>query len=373
MAKVGTLLDQARISTCEKFESAREIVCLDRLCVANEREITRSRSLRSSGECFCSDARASIFIVIGIIGGTGFIGLNLSWRLRREGVLFRTFSRNGPLLNPTNVFYSELSKGQHVKGDFRDASAVREFVKPCRQVVMLVSHLLPSSPPEEIENVISWFSPAFIQLLESCLVARIEHLVFVSSGGTIYGENLTRTPVTEDYPLNAQCAYGSFCAFLEQLIRNFHYQRELPFTILRLGNPYGLLKRPNANQGIIDHYIRSARARQAFTLFGDGSETRDYIYVDDISQLLARVVLSPTENDTFNIGTGLGHTSREVIDLIRQHFDLPEIPILSQSRRPGDVGCSLLNMDKFERVYEMRVITTLDDGLKRYAALEASA
>jgi UDP-glucose 4-epimerase len=311
--------------------------------------------------------------VIGIIGGTGFIGLNLSWHLQKEAVPCRTFSRNGLLLNPNSCFYPELSKVEHVKGDFRDRSAVSAFVKPCRKVVVLVSHLLPSSSPEEIEAVISWFSAAFVQLLESCLGSQVEQFLFVSSGGTIYGENPTRNPVTEDYPLNSQCAYGSFCAFLEQLIRNLNHQHGLPFTILRLGNPYGVLKRPNESQGIIDHYIRSAKAREPFTLFGDGSEVRDYIYIDDISRLLSRAVLSPAEDDTFNIGTGRGHTSNEVLNLIKHHFDLPEIPILSQSRRLVDIGCSLLSMEKFAQVYGMRCNTSLEEGLRKYAALEATA
>lgn len=103
------------------------------------------------------------------------------------------------------------------------------------------------------------------------------------------------------------------CAFFEPLIRNFHYQHGFPFTILRLGKLDGLLKRPNDNQGIIDHYVRSARARQTFTLFGDGHEVRGYIYIDDISRLPIRVLRSPAENDTFNIGTGRGHTSKEVM------------------------------------------------------------
>ena len=164
-----------------------------------------------------------------------------------------------------------------------------------------------------------------------------------------------------------------FAHFSNSLFATLAISVGLPFTILRLGNPYGLLKRPNNNQGIIDHYIRSARARQAFTLFGNGSEIRDYTYIDDISQLMARVVFSPAANDTFNLGTGRGHTSNEVINLIKQHFDLPEIPILSQSRRLGDIECSLLSMEKFAQVYGKRCNTCLEEGLRKFAALEAAA
>jgi len=308
--------------------------------------------------------------MIGIIGGTGFIGLNLSLYLQEQSMPCRTFSRNGLLLDRKSIFYPRLSKIEHIKGDFRDPLAVKEFVKPCRRVVVLVSHLLPSSSVQEIEDVISWFGASFVELLESCVAAEVEQLVFVSSGGTIYGENPSESAIDENHPLNSQCAYGAFCAFLEQLIRNFNHHRRLPFAILRLGNPYGLLKRPNKEQGLIDHYIRSARARKPFTIFGDGSEVRDYIYIDDISRLIARVLSSPNPNDTFNIGTGRGHTSREVIALIRERFDLPEVPIVFSSRRSTDVVCSLLNMDKFEKTYGMRCDISLQEGLQKYAELE---
>jgi len=313
----------------------------------------------------------STSIVIGVVGGTGFIGLNLVWHLQKAGVHCRTFSRHGLLLNPGSIKYAQLSKIEHVRGDFSDKTAVDEFVRPCRCVILLVSHLLPSSSAEEIRTVAPWFTAAFGQLLLSCLRHKIEQIIFISSGGTIYGENYTGLPVKEDHPLNAQNAYGSFCALLEQLIHSFHHQHGLSFTILRLGNPYGPLKRPNTNQGVIDHFIRSARARQPFTLFGDGTEVRDYIFIDDISESIARVVCSPAQNNTLNVGTGSGHTTQEVISLVKNQFDLPEVPILLQSRRLGDIGCSILNMEMFEKLYGIRCNTSLKEGLRKYADLEA--
>jgi UDP-glucose 4-epimerase len=310
--------------------------------------------------------------VIGIIGGTGFIGLNLCWYLQRNGQACATFSRNGLLLSPDSRYYPDLYCIKHIKGDFADEKAVSAFVRPCRSIVVLVSHLLPSSAPADVRTVISWFGASFIRLLEACCRSKVEQIVFVSSGGTIYGENFSGTPVDEEYPLNPHCAYGSFCAFLEQLIRTFHNQQGLPYTILRLGNPYGLLKRASKNQGLIDHYIRSARAKRPFTIFGEGYEVRDYIYIDDISEVTTKVVESPARNSIFNVGTGVGHTSKEVISLIRDQFDLPEVPLLFENRRLGDVCCSLLDMTKFENSYGLRCTTSLAEGLKRYAELEAT-
>jgi UDP-glucose 4-epimerase len=309
--------------------------------------------------------------VIGIIGGTGFIGLNLCSYLQRNDQPCRTFSRNGLLLTPGSIYFADLNRVEHVKGDLADKKAVREFVRSCRSIVVLVGHLLPSSSPEEIRATISSFGPAFVELLEGCSDAGIEQVVFISSGGTIYGENITGKPTNEEHPLNPHCAYGSFCAFLEQLIRTYHNQHGLPYTILRLGNPYGLLKRTNKNQGLIDHYIRSARVGHPFTIFGHGNEIRDYIYIDDVSEVIARVVNSPASNVVFNVGTGVGHTSQEVIASITKHFDLPEVPLVYKSRRIGDVRCSVLDMAKFEASYGWRCRTSLDEGLRRYAELEA--
>lgn len=311
--------------------------------------------------------------MIGIIGGTGFIGLNLSWHLQKEGLTCRTFSRNGLLLSPNSIYYPRLSKVEHVQGDFRQEKAVNEFVAQSRWVVLLVSHLLPSSSAEEIKTITSWFTKAFGQLLESCLTHKIDKIVFVSSGGTIYGENNQRIPVKENHPLNAQSAYGSFCALLEQIVETFHHERGLGFTILRVGNPYGPLKRPNTDQGLIDHFIRAARTKRSFSIFGDGSEVRDYIYVDDVSESISRVLLSPAHNDTFNVGTGIGHTTYEVIDLVRKQFSLPQVPTVFRNRRLGEVRCSLLDMQKFERLYQFRCNTSLEEGLRRYAELEVTS
>jgi len=179
------------------------------------------------------------------------------------------------------------------------------------------------------------------------------------------------TPVAEDYPLNAQSAYGTFCALLERMMHAFYHEHGLPFTILRVGNPYGPLKRPNKDQGLIDHFIHSARAGRAFTLFGDGNEVRDYIYIDDVSKSMRRVLQSSAQNSVFNIGTGIGHSTHQVIRMVKNQFQLPEIQIVFQDRRPGDVKCSVLNMDKFDKAYGMRCKTSLIDGLKEYALVQA--
>ena len=309
--------------------------------------------------------------MIGIVGGTGFIGLNLASHLQALARPCCTFSRHGLLLNETDAYFPRLNRIAHIQGDIRDASAVNEFVRSCRRLVLVVSHLLPGSSAEEMKTVTSWFTVAFSVALEACRANKVEHLVFVSSGGTIYGENHDCVPVREDHPLNAQSGYGSFCALLEQLIRTFYHQHRLPFTVLRVANPYGLLKRTDKKQGVIDHFIRSARLGAPFTVFGTGREVRDYVYIDDLSEAISRVLDSPARNDTFNVGTGQGHATLDVLEMVRSHFKLPHVPIRYEDRRLGDVECSILDMTKFAENYGVRCDTSLEEGIAKYAKAES--
>lgn len=309
--------------------------------------------------------------MIGIIGGTGFIGLNLASHLQAVGKPCRTLSRHGLLLNESDAYFSRLNRIAHIKGDIRDAGAVNEFVRGCSCVVLVVSHLLPGSSADEMKTVTSWFTEAFGVALDACRASNVQHLVFVSSGGTIYGENHDCVPVKEDHPLNAQSGYGSFCALLEQLIHTFYHQHGLPFTVLRVANPYGLLKRADKKQGLIDHFIRSARYGESFTIFGTGREVRDYVYVDDLSEAISRALDSSAHNDTFNVGTGQGHATLDVLQMVRTHFNLPEVPIRFEDRRLGDVECSLLDMSKFAQCYGVRCDTSLEEGLAKYAEAES--
>ena len=308
--------------------------------------------------------------MIGIIGGTGFIGLNLVSYLQMSGVACRTFSRQGLLPIENTSYPSRLNQIAHIKGDIRDRKAVDEFVHSCRCVVLVVSHLLPASSAEEMKVVTSWFTAAFGETLEACRANDVEQLVFISSGGTIYGENHNCVPVKEDHPLNAQSGYGSFCALLEQVLHAFYHQHKLPFTILRVANPYGPLKRPDKKQGLIDHFIRSARARKPFTIFGNGREVRDYVYIDDVSEAISRVIGGAPHNEIFNIGTGDGRATSDVLELVKAHFNLPDVPIRFEERRLGDVHCSILDMGKFAHHYGTRCSISLEEGLARYAAAD---
>jgi nucleoside-diphosphate-sugar epimerase len=142
-------------------------------------------------------------------------------------------------------------------------------------------------------------------------------------------------PVNEQHPLNPHCAYGSFCAFLELLTRTFHNQHGLPYTILRLGNLYGLLKRANNNQGIIDHYVRSARAKRSFTIFRDGNEIRDYIDVDDIFGRNYRGRAEPAFEQHIQCRYRAAPYFQGNNPGLTWQFELPKVPILFQPRPLG--------------------------------------
>jgi nucleoside-diphosphate-sugar epimerase len=95
------------------------------------------------------------------------------------------------------------------------------------------------------------------------------------------------------------------------------------------------------------------------------------VYIEDLSEAITRVLDSPARNDTFNVGTGQGHATLDVLEMARRHFKLPDIPMHFEDRRLGDVECSILGMTKLAAAYGVRCDTSLEQGLAKYAKAES--
>jgi UDP-glucose 4-epimerase len=304
--------------------------------------------------------------MIGLLGGTGFLGLNVAARLLEQGLPCAAFSRCGTIRRSAAKIRPLLGELACVGGDLASAADVKRFVADCEVVVFMVSHLLPSSSRAEVERCLAWFPAAFHRMLSACAGAGVRHLIVVSSGGTVYGENQDRVPFSEEHPLRPRSAYGALSALLEELTTTFHLQRALPYTVLRFGNVYGPFKRRNENQGLIDIVLRHSRSERPVTIFGDGDEVRDYVYVEEAASRLVEVARRPATNEIYNVGTGRGYTTREVVALTQEVFHLPPVRVVWKTRRPCDLPWVVLDCGKFARRFAERSGLSLRDGLERY-------
>lgn len=134
-------------------------------------------------------------------------------------------------------------------------------------------------------------------------------MIFLSSGGTVYG-NQSIQPIREDAlpkPINH---YGNVKLCIENTIRTFNYQTHTKLLIARISNPYGPGQDFNRGVGFIDAALKKSIRKEKIEIWGDGTNVRDYIYIDDVCQMLIMLLEYEGEFDTFNLSSNIGTSKK---------------------------------------------------------------
>lgn len=191
------------------------------------------------------------------------------------------------------------------------------------------------------------------------------HLVFFSSGGTVYGNAPGRSNIESD-PRQPVGWYGRAKLAAEQLIEKHTAQHELPTTILRISNPYGYPVPKNRAQGIIPHAIRCAVEGQPLSLWGDGTARKDFLYYTDFLSAL-EIVIERRLTGIFNLSAHESHTVHEVIELVQKHTG-QTIDLQHQPAPAWDVRDSRLDNNQFVTATGWRPQVSLAEGIRRAAS-----
>jgi UDP-glucose 4-epimerase len=157
--------------------------------------------------------------------------------------------------------------------------------------------------------------PAEVKLFEMACALRIKKLVFVSSGGTVYGKAL-RLPQDEEHPTAPISPYGITKLSTEKYAFMFHELESLPVVCVRPGNAYGEGQKPFVGQGFVATAIVSILQRRELVLFGESGTIRDYLHVSDVAEGILASLEHGTPGECYNIGSGMGLSNREVLDAI---------------------------------------------------------
>jgi UDP-glucose 4-epimerase len=293
-----------------------------------------------------------------VTGGAGFIGSNLVDRLSPENrVIVLDNLSSGSLSN------LEKSRGRItlVKGDIRDKGLLKDLVTE----VEFVFHLAAN-----VGNVKSIEDPAFdmevnvkgtLNLLEACLNSRIKRLVF-SSSGAIFGE-AKYLPVDEDHPLNPESPYGASKLAAEKYCYAFHKVHGLPITALRYFNAYGPRQGTSGYANVIAIFFQRIREGKPLTTYGDGEQTRDFVYVGDIVRANILAAISPRAvGEIFNIGTGQAASVNQLISIISELSGRKQA-VIRAAPRAGEVKHSRANIDKASRLLGYEPETDIRRGL----------
>jgi len=262
-----------------------------------------------------------------VLGADGFIGSHVCEALIDAGHRVRAFDVSHGFDALQHLDSPDL---QRIHGDFLDRTAVREVLEGAEWVFHLVGTTLPATSNKNMVFDVQSNIVAGVELLESCVDAGAERLLFASSGGTVYGipEHI---PVREGNPESPIVSYGVTKLAVEKYCRLFRHQFGLRSVILRLANPYGP-RHHGLSQGAISVFLKRIGAAEPITIWGDGSVIRDYVYVDDVAQAFLAAASYEGLHDLFNIGSGQGVSLNQLIALLAEVCGRELKPVFTAAR-----------------------------------------
>lgn len=295
-----------------------------------------------------------------VLGGSGFIGSHLVDLLLEQGGRVKSFDRP-PALTESAAPGSSSSL-EFLPGDFTSSADVAAAIEGCDYCFHLISTTLPkSSNSDPFYDVQSNVLPS-IRLMELAVEERVKKIIFVSSGGTVYGVP-RQTPIAESHPTEPICSYGIAKLAIEKYLALFKLLHGLDYKVLRLSNPFGERQRTESSQGAVAVFLGKALRNETIEIWGDGSVVRDYVYVGDVVRAIAAAAVSDAPETTFNIGSGRGTSLNEILGVmesllgasIRRSYSAP---------RPFDVPVNVLDIALARSALGWSPSVTFELGLK---------
>ncbi len=296
-----------------------------------------------------------------VTGGAGFIGSHLVERLVREGWRVRTVDNlaTGDWANLSDV-RGDL---EMITGDIRDVAVCE---KACRGVDAVFHMAAIASVTASISDPVRSHETNVAGTLNLLVAARdagVSRFVF-SSSASVYG-NANVIPTSEDQPHDPQSPYASGKAAAEMYCRNFWQLYQLETVILRYFNVFGPRQSSATGYGAaIPIFIKAAMEGRAPTVFGDGGQTRDFVYVENVVQAnLKAATARPGAGGAFNIAAGQGISLLHVLEELGALTGEPVKPVF-QPGRAGEVRHSRADITRAQTVLGYQPSITFQAGLR---------
>ncbi len=299
-----------------------------------------------------------------ITGGNGFIGSHLVDRLALQPdmnvTVFDLYARVHDSL-PPNVRF--------VQGTLNDISLVRRALEDNN--IDLVYHLAWASIVEtSLKNVIADLETNLIptiNLLDACCDCGVNQLIYLSSGGTVYGIP-SKSPVPESHPTNPISAYGVTKLAVEKYIKMYEHLYNLKSVIMRPSVPFGPRQNPHKRQGVISVFTYNALTGKPVTLWGDGDQIiRDYFYIDDLIEALFQVQSIGLSGEAiFNLGGSTPYSLNNIIKIIQDVLGVG-IDVRHEAPRAFDVPRLILDISHAAKAFNWVPLTSVEHGIAHTA------
>lgn len=322
-----------------------------------------------------------------ITGGAGFIGTNLADRMMRDGrhvLVFDDLSRPGVRNNLEWLTQQHGQRLRVMRGDVRDFEAVREAVAQAEEVFHLAAQVAVTTSLKNPREDFEINARGTLNVLEACRLQRRPPPLLFTSTNKVYGslEDVPLAPcggryvpvhqdvrqfgIDEHRLLDFHSPYGCSKGAADQYVLDYARSFDLPAVVFRMSCIYGPHQQGNEDQGWVAHFLICARDGLRLTIFGDGLQVRDVLYIDDLveAQVLAMRHVTSLAGCAFNIGGGTQNTLslRELISWLGQRDDR-QLSIEQAPPRVGDQKYYVSNPAKFSASVGWHPRVSVADGL----------
>lgn len=300
-----------------------------------------------------------------VTGGAGFIGSHVTDRYLAEGcevTVLDDLSTGRQERVPSGARFVEMGLGD---AGLEDLFAAEGFDLVNHHAAQIDVRFSVEDPIQDARsNVLG-----LLNLLERSRRHRVQRVVFVSSGGVVYGEPDT-IPTPEGHPTLPRSPYGVAKLVGEQYLHYYAAIHAMEYVALRYSNVYGPRQDPHGEAGVVAIFGRRILSGEPITIFGDGTQERDYVYVEDVvdaNWIASTAVLPPPvdlHSRAWNVGTGRGTSVNELADRLMTLAGR-RVERLEAPARAGELQRSVLDCGRAERDLGWRPGVSLDEGLGR--------
>ncbi len=297
---------------------------------------------------------------VSIIGGNGFLGKNFVTYFSSLEYQVISIDHN---INPIQTGSANLTKKQV---DVQDIDALLEATQESNIVIWLVHATVPSSSHNNCTEDFHLNISPLIKFLENSIqLKNLKKFIYISSGGTIYGNPTIYKPIVESHEKIPISAYGLSKLIAEEYITFLTKNKLFESIILRPSNIYGPFQNLVKPQGIIGYAFKSIKEKQPLTIYNGGKVVRDFVFIKDIAEAIQLVIegeVSPGITESYNLGSSKGYAIYEILQMI-EAISKEKLLIENKTARSFDCDYNVLDITKFNTKYKWTPRITMADGL----------
>jgi len=287
--------------------------------------------------------------MIAVFGAAGFIGRNVVEKLLDKGLDFTAVD------NVDSPFPKYVN---YIKADILDFEAVRRVVRKVGAIVHLAaSPLLASIDNPKLNMKVN--VEGTLNILDAMRAFKTKKIVF-SSASSVVGE-VRYNPVDEEHPCMPKTPYAVTKKTCEDYIRVYHEISGIDYLVFRFFNVYGPWQYPD-NRALIPNLYKQLASGEPFTIYGDGSATRDFVYVRDVAEFCIQALTQDISNELVNLGAGKPTSVVELVNIASTILNVKP-NLVYKPKRPGEIDNFYADTSKLERLFGRKPTTTLEEGL----------